>query len=107
VLALFGIVVNNALMLMDKINQNVHEGFPLYEGVADACASRIEPIFLSSLTGILGLIPITLADPFWRGLGGAIIAGLSFSGILVLFFIPSIYVEILGKEMEKKHAKKK
>lgn len=106
VLALFGIVVNNALMLMDKINQNVHEGFPLYKGVADACASRIEPIFLSSLTGILGLLPITIADPFWRGLGGAIIAGLSFSGLLVLFFIPSIYVEILGHEMAKKHAKK-
>lgn len=102
VLALFGIVVNNALMLMDKINQNVHEGFPLYEGIADACASRIEPIFLTSLTGILGLLPITIADPLWRGLGGAIVAGLSFSGILVLFFIPSIYVEVLGKGLLKK-----
>jgi len=102
VLALFGIVVNNAIMLMDKINQNIKAGFPLYDAVADACSSRIEPIFLSSLTGIVGLLPITIADPFWRGLGGAIIAGLSFSGILVLFLVPSLFVEVFGKEMLKK-----
>ncbi|MEO8581955.1 MAG: efflux RND transporter permease subunit [Patescibacteria group bacterium] len=102
VLALFGIVVNNALMLMDKINQNMHENFPVYQGIADACASRIEPIFLTAVTGILGLLPITISDPLWRGLGGAIVAGLSVSGILVLFLIPSLYVEVFGKELLKK-----
>lgn len=106
VLALFGIVVNNALMLMDKINQNMHEDFPVYRGIADACASRIEPIFLTAVTGILGLLPITFSDPLWRGLGGAIVAGLSVSGILVLFLIPSLYVEVFGKELlEKERAK--
>lgn len=94
VLALFGIVVNNAIMLMDKMNQNLAEGFPFYEALADATASRIEPILLSSLTGILGLLPITISDPLWRGLGGAIVAGLSVSGFLVVFLLPAMYVDV-------------
>lgn len=91
VLALFGIVVNNAMMLVDKINLNKKVGLPFKEGIADAAASRFEPIFLGSLTTIVGLIPITIQDPLWRGLGGAIIAGLTFSGIIMLFFIPVVY----------------
>lgn len=104
VLALFGIVVNNAIMLIDKISQNVREGFDLYEGVADACASRIEPIFLTTVTGIVGLLPITISDPLWRGLGGAIVAGLAFSGLIILLYVPAIFIEVFGGEL--KHLKK-
>lgn len=91
VLALFGIVVNNSIILVDKINKNLDIGLPVREAVVEGATSRLEPILLTALTTIVGLIPITLADPIWQGLGGAIIAGLSFSGVAKLFFIPVIY----------------
>jgi multidrug efflux pump subunit AcrB len=63
----------------------------LIDAIADAGQSRLEPIILTSLTSILGLVPITLANPLWRGLGGAIISGLMFSGIIMLIFVPLAY----------------
>lgn len=91
VLALFGIVVNNSIVVVEKINQNIAARIPLKEAIADASANRLEPIFFSSLTTIIGLAPITLSDPLWQGLGGAIIAGLMFSGTIMLLFIPTMY----------------
>ena len=91
VLALFGIVVNNSIMVVDKINQNMKIGMEQIDAIIDAASSRLEPIFFSSLTTIIGLIPITLSDPLWRGLGGAIISGLLFSGTVMLIIIPVAY----------------
>lgn len=91
VLALFGIVVNNSMMLLDKINQNLKIGMRLKQAIADASASRLEPILLTKICTIVGLIPITITDPLWRGLGGAIISGLLFSGLIMLFLIPVVY----------------
>jgi HAE1 family hydrophobic/amphiphilic exporter-1 len=98
VLALFGIVVNNSIMLVEKINQNSNFGLDFIDSVVDACSSRIEPIFFTSLTTTIGLLPITISDPLWRGLGGAIIAGLTVSGLLILFLLPALYVEVYGNE---------
>jgi multidrug efflux pump subunit AcrB len=91
VLALFGIVVNNSIIMVDKINKNMERMPDLDSAIASGAASRLEPILLTALTTIIGLIPITLSDPIWQGLGGAIIAGLTFSGVAKLFFIPVIY----------------
>lgn len=91
VLALFGIVVKNSILIVDKIGQNERAGMSYIEAIIDGAASRLEAIALTSFCAIAGLIPITLSDPLWRGLGGAIIAGLSFSGTIMLFFIPIIY----------------
>lgn len=91
VLALFGIVVKNSILIVDKIVQNQKHNMPFVEAIGEASASRLEPIALTSFAAILGLLPITLTDPLWRGLGGAIIAGLTFSGIIMLFFIPVVY----------------
>lgn len=91
ILALFGIVVTNAIVVMEKINDNIREGMELKEAIIDASGSRLEPVLLTSLTTIFGLLPITLSDPLWRGLGGAIIAGLFFSGVIKLFFVPVVY----------------
>lgn len=88
ILALFGIVVTHAIVVIEKINDNLREKMPLRESIVDAAGSRLEPVLLTSLTTIVGLIPITISDPLWRGLGGAIIAGLIFSGAIKLFFVP-------------------
>lgn len=91
VLALFGIVVNNSIIMVDKINKNLDLEMSVTEAIVDGSVSRLEPILLTAMTTIVGLIPITLEDPIWRGLGGAIIAGLLLSGVMKLFFIPLIY----------------
>jgi multidrug efflux pump subunit AcrB len=107
VLALFGIVVKNSILVMDKIQANIKSGMEFTESIADAAASRLEPIALTSITAIVGLIPITLSDPLWRGLGGAIIAGLTFSGTIMLFFIPVVYYYIYNPYKDSKINKNK
>ena len=97
-LSLFGIVIANSLMIVDKVNQNTEAGMKIHDSIIDASATRLEPIALTSASQIIGLIPITLSDPLWRGMGGAIIAGLSFSGILMLFFIPVVYYYLYPTE---------
>lgn len=91
VLALFGIVVKNSILIVDKITANEKTKMEFKEGIAEGAASRLEPIALTSFAAILGLLPITVSDPLWRGLGGAIVAGLVFSGTIMLFFIPVVY----------------
>lgn len=91
ILALFGIVVTTAIVLVEKINENRRHGMTLHDAIVDASGSRLEPILLTSISSILGLIPITLSNPLWQGLGGAIISGLFFAGIIKLFFIPVVY----------------
>lgn len=102
ILALFGIVVKNSILVVDKILINQESGMDFSESVADAAASRLEPIALTSLCTIAGLIPITISDPLWRGLGGAIIAGLTFSGTIMLFFIPVVYYIIFNPRKNEK-----
>lgn len=91
ILALFGIVVTTAIVIVEKINENRAHGMHIDDAIIEAAGSRLEPIVLTSITTIVGLTPITISDPLWRGLGGAIIAGLLFSGALKLFFIPIVY----------------
>lgn len=105
VLALYGIVVNNAIQLVSRINDNRKAGLEFTDAIADAGASRFEPILFGSLTTIVGLIPITIQDPLWRGLGGAIIAGLLFSGTIMLFLIPVVYYMWFDNKQKIQNAK--
>lgn len=100
ILALFGIVVKNAIILIDKINLNWESGLNFDEGIIDAGRSRIEAIFITSFSTILGLIPITLSDALWRALGTAVIFGLAVSSFFTLIIVP-----ILVSMMAKKHSR--
>jgi HAE1 family hydrophobic/amphiphilic exporter-1 len=106
VLALFGIVVKNSILVVDKINQNIRHNMPFREAIVDASESRLEPVALTSFAAIVGLVPITLSDPVWQGLGGAIISGLLFSGSIMLFFIPVMYYLLFQGSEGKKTVRK-
>ncbi len=97
ILALFGIVVKNAIILVDKITLNINSGIPFEEAVADAGKSRLEAIFITSLCTIFGILPVTLSDEFWQALGSSVIFGLTLSSFLTLFIVPAFYL-ILMKE---------
>ncbi|NTU98909.1 efflux RND transporter permease subunit, partial [Candidatus Falkowbacteria bacterium] len=75
ILALFGIVVKNAIILIDKMNLNIKFGIPFMDAVVDAGRSRLEAIFITSVCTIIGIIPITLSNETWMALGSAVIFG--------------------------------
>lgn len=100
ILALFGIVVKNAIILVDKINLNIKTGIPFTDSIIDAGRSRLEAIFITSICTILGILPISLSNEMWRSLGGAVIFGLSISSLLTLFIVPALYLSFI-KESEK------
>jgi HAE1 family hydrophobic/amphiphilic exporter-1 len=98
ILALFGIVVKNAIILIDKINLNLKSEIPFVDSVVDAGKSRLEAIFITSICTIFGIIPITLSNELWRALGSAIIFGLLLSSFLTLFLVPVLFVTFVKEE---------
>lgn len=101
VLGLFGIVVKNAIILVDKINLNLRTGIPFNEAIIDAGKSRLEAIFITSVSTIFGLLPITISSEMWRGLGTAIISGLMLSSLFTLFAVPALYVSLVKPPKKK------
>jgi len=101
IVALAGIVVNNAIILIDKINTNRNDGMTMDDAIVDAGASRFEPIILTTITTLSGLLPLALTEPIWSSLGFAIIFGLLFSTILTLIVIPLLYKKFYRKELAK------
>lgn len=91
ILALFGIVVKNAIILVDKINLNMRSGIGFDEAIIDAGKSRFEAIVITSVCTIFGIVPITLSNELWQALGTAIIFGLSLSSFLTLFLVPLLF----------------
>jgi len=92
-IALSGIVVNNSILLIDMMN-NMRRKNPekdIREIVIDAATNRIRPILLTSLTTIIGMIPLTYAGDLWAPLAYAVIFGLIFSVIITLVMIPLVY----------------
>jgi multidrug efflux pump subunit AcrB len=92
ILALFGIVVKNSIILVDKMNLNIKSGIPFEEAIADAGKSRLEAIFITSICTIIGILPVTLSNELWRSLGGAVIFGLTLSSFLTLYIVPAIFL---------------
>jgi len=92
IVALSGIVINDAIVLIDRINQNRRQhGMGLKDAIIEAGPARLQPIVITSITTILGILPISLTDPFWLTLGMAIVFGMMFSTVLTLIIIPNIY----------------
>ena len=97
ILALFGIVVKNAVILVDKVNLNLKVGIPFIDAIVDASKSRLEAILLTSICTIVGMIPLTVSNPTWQGLGLALIFGLITSTFLTLFIIPVLFNILIRK----------
>jgi multidrug efflux pump subunit AcrB len=88
-IALIGIVVNNAIIYLEYVEQSVSGGMRFTEALRAAGAARLRPIVLTSLTTILGSLTIA-GDPVWSGLAWAIVFGLSLSTVLTLVIYPTM-----------------
>ena len=91
-LALTGIVVNNAIVLVDQINRLRQEGHHLEDALVQGAISRLQPIFLTTVTTIAGLLPLTLTgSSMWSPMGWVIIGGLLSSTLVTLALVPTLY----------------
>jgi multidrug efflux pump subunit AcrB len=93
VIALAGIIINNAIVLIDRmeIEQNVLKRKE-EDSVITACLQRFRPILLATFTTVLGLIPLYLTGgEMWEGMAVSIMIGLLFGTVITLFFIPAFY----------------
>jgi len=92
VVALIGIVVNNAIVLIDRIEAGVADGLHLDQAIPAAVARRIRPIMLTTATTIAGLLPLTWTQStLWPPMAWAIISGLLVSTVLTLIVLPAAY----------------
>jgi multidrug efflux pump subunit AcrB len=93
-ISLFGIVVNNAIILIDTTNRNIIGGFDTTEAILNASVTRFTPILLTTLTTIVGLLPLTLfGGGLWQPLGVVLISGLCISAISSFLLVP-IFTDI-------------
>lgn len=91
---LAGIVVNNAIVLIDRINQLRGEGQALDHAIVEACATRLRPVLMTTLTTVLGLMPMMFGGDgaeIRAPMAITVIFGLSCSTLLTLLFIPVLY----------------
>lgn len=101
VVALVGVVVNDSIILIDRINNNRKKGVEFRESISEAAKARLQPIFMTSITTIIGILPLALTNEFWSGLGFSLIFGLAFSTLLILIVIPILYYMIEGRQARK------
>jgi multidrug efflux pump subunit AcrB len=98
VFALIGIVVNNAIVLLEVIEARRRQGADLDDAVIDAVSRRIRPILLTTGTTVAGLLPLALsASTLWPPLASAMISGLLASTLLTLVVLPAAYRLVFGR----------
>jgi HAE1 family hydrophobic/amphiphilic exporter-1 len=106
---LVGMVVKNAIVLIDYINLNRTRGMSIITSVVHGGQSRLRPVLMTTLTTILGMIPLAIGtgqgSEMWRALGITIIGGMTFSAIITLILIPAIYSMMAGYGVHRRRKK--
>jgi len=97
VIACVGIVVNNAIVLLEVVESARRDGAGVSEAIRDAVQRRIRPILLTTATTVAGLLPLACsASTLWPPLASAMISGLLVSTLLTLVVVPALYKVLLG-----------
>lgn len=89
-LSLVGLLIKNAIVLIEEIDQQIETGKDPYESILDSAVSRMRPVMLAAATTILGLLPL-LSDVFFVNMSVTIMAGLGFASVLTLIVVPTLY----------------
>jgi multidrug efflux pump subunit AcrB len=88
-MSLSGMMIKNAIVLLDEYNLNLSLGKSRYDSIMDAAVSRLRPVALAAATTVLGEVPF-LQDVFWIGLAVTIMAGLTFGTVLTMLVVPTL-----------------
>ncbi|OLU23556.1 MFS transporter [Pseudomonas sp. PA15(2017)] len=89
-LSLTGMLIKNAVILVNEIDQQIADGVPRMKALVEASASRLSPVSLAAITTALGVAPLLL-DPFFANMAVTIIGGLVFATLLTLVAVPCLY----------------
>lgn len=90
--SLAGIIINNAIVLIDRIKIETASGKSEYQAVVDACLTRLRPIAMTTITTVMGLLPLIIGkDPLFYGMANVIAFGLGIGTILTLAVVPALY----------------
>ena len=98
VILLAGVVVNNAIVLIDFIKMTRERGSERQEAVIESCRTRLRPILMTTMTTVLGMLPLSLGigegSEIYRGMAVTVMFGLTFSTLLTLIVIPILYTMV-------------
>jgi multidrug efflux pump subunit AcrB len=100
-ISLIGVIVNTAIFLVDRINENQKKWVWLIESILEAGQARFKPIIISTLTTILGLWSVVTQDEFYAGLWYTVIFGLLFSSVITLIAVPILYYSVFRERNEE------
>ncbi|XZE21288.1 efflux RND transporter permease subunit [Pirellulaceae bacterium SH449] len=89
-MSLAGMMIKNAIVLLDQINIERNSGRDIYDAIIEAATSRLRPVLLAAGTTVLGVVPL-LQDVFWVAMAVTIMFGLAFGTILTMILLPILY----------------
>ena len=91
-----GIVVNNAIVLVDYTNLLRKKGLPIFEAIVTGGVNRLRPVLMTTITTLFGMLPLAISrgegSELWRPLGVSMLGGLSFSTFITLILVPVLYM---------------
>jgi multidrug efflux pump subunit AcrB len=100
VMSLSGMLIKNAIVLIDQIDLEIREGKERFQAIVDSGVSRMKPVAMAALTTIMGMIPL-LQDDFFVAMAVAIMFGLGFATLLTLIFVPVLYATLFRIREQK------
>jgi multidrug efflux pump subunit AcrB len=92
-LSLSGLLIKNAIVLVDQMDIEIAEGKARFDAVIDSAASRVRPVMMGALTTVLGVIPL-FGDAFFKSMAVVLVFGLTFATVLTLIVVPALYAVI-------------
>ena len=103
VFSLAGIIINNGIVLIDRIDSEIFKGKAAYDAVIDACLARFRPILMTTITTILGLMPLIIFDdPLFFSLASLVSFGLALGTVLTLGVVPILYTLLFRVPIPKR-----
>lgn len=93
-LSLSGLLIQNGIILVDRMDTEIAEGKPRFDAIVDSASSRVRPVVLGSFTTALGVIPLFF-DAFFQSMAVVIVFGLSFATLITLLIVPVLYATFL------------